>query len=165
MLTLLTKDIRALFANKKGGGHTLKTVLTLVTALLFALIEYGIMRALFSKAESLISAPITLATAILTVISVIMTVIAFARASKLFFDKQDTSQIAIRPVSSAIVTTSRLLALTVMHCATAALFEYLNRCFLKAYQNAAVFSVEATQASELMYLYHGVLELGKDQLL
>ena len=124
MLTLLTKDIRALFANKKGGGHTLKTVLTLVTALLFALIEYGIMRALFSKAESLISAPITLATAILTVISVIMTVIAFARASKLFFDKQDTSQIAIRPVSSAIVTTSRLLALTVMHCATAALFEY-----------------------------------------
>ena len=45
------------------------------------------------------------------------------------------------------------------------LFEYLNRCFLKAYQNTAVFSVEATQASEFMYLYHGVLELGKDQLL
>ena len=125
MLTLLTKDIRALFTRgQKGDGHVLKAIVTLVCALLFALLEYGLMFALFSRAQSLISAPITLATAILTLISVIMTVVAFVRASKLFFDRRDVQQVSIRPVSSVIVTTSRLIALAVIHCATAMIFEY-----------------------------------------
>ena len=124
MLTLLTKDIRALFASKKGDGHVLRTMLTLICALSFAALEYGIMRLLFSKEQSVISAPVTLVTSALSLISIVMTVIAFARASKLFFDEQDTKQLAIRPVSSTLVTFSKIIALTAMHCVTAILFEY-----------------------------------------
>ena len=158
MLTLITKDIRAIFTRgKKGDGHGLKAIITLACALLFALLEYGLMLALFSRAQTVISAPVTLATMILTVISVIMTVIAFSRASKLFFDKQDTQQVSIRPISSGIVTTSRLLALSVMHIATAMIFEYpVFLAYRAIYSKTLWFSYMAFAYP----LFAGICEIG-----
>ena len=125
MLNLLSKDFKLLF--RREGTRTKKIITALMETVMIAFIvavETVLFSMILKKINHYNQAPKAFLTVFLACVSIIMIVLGITRASKLFFNDKDTSQLINHPIGNDQIILSKLLILFIMHYASSLLLVY-----------------------------------------
>ena len=111
MLNLIAKDIKLLFGARNGKQNAFRLVLLALAMGLLVFLETYVYREVLSHLSMYKGASISFTAVFLFVVSVMMMFSSLVQAERLFFDANETREMAPYPVSNAKIILSKLVLL------------------------------------------------------